>query len=265
MVEGPQNAQTNRIRSFGSRVHEGAVKGYTKMTTLKKIRDAVWKARELDCEQAQETMSAFIDSMTSQEEAQELEVHVAGCPTCRRQLQGYISLRNFVARVPAPALPADLALEARIRLSHARTDDLRTRLNAQVANVLKPHVLPAAAGVLATCFCFAFLLGSFQASPSRPENDVSLLWIQTQPRAADPLMLQLAALGLDDVTVDVAIDKKGKAFSTVILNGPDDPLVDQWLKDVLMLGEFRPATIYGRPVPSRLVLSFVGVQSSPLA
>lgn len=235
------------------------------MMTLSKIRNLFGKPEEFDCRQAQGTMSAFIDSMTGEEETQRLEAHVAGCAPCRRQLQGYVSLRNFISGMAPPAIPEDLQLEARISLSHARSSDLRLRFSTRVDNSLKPHALPALAGVLATVLCFSFLLGNFGASLTAAEDSVAVLWLETHPRARDPLILQLAELGLDDLTVDVAIDQEGRVFSTVILNGPEDPAVNQWLRDVIMLGEFYPATIYGQPVPSRLVMSFVGVRGSPLA
>ena len=234
------------------------------MMTLPKIERLFRGTREFDCHRAEATMSAFIDSMTSDEETQQLEAHVAGCTACRRQLQGYVSLRNFVAGMTGPAVPEDLDLQARIALSHARASDFGLRLRTYLDNILKPHALPALAGVLSTCLMFAFLLGNFGASLAHTPDAVRILWT-TQPRAADPLMLQLAALGLDRVSLDLAIDQEGKAFSTVIRNRPEDPAVDQWLRDVLLLGKFYPATLYGQPVRSRLVMSFVGVKSSPLA
>jgi len=211
-------------------------------------------------------MSAFIDSMTSDEEARLLEAHVSDCAPCRRQLRAYVSLRNLVAGVAAPEVPEDLALETRIRLSHERSRNFYGNLNIRLKNILKPLAVPALAGVSTTALCFVFLLGSL----SPPPIDLSAsaetpLWLLMQPpRATDPLMTQLAELGLDQVTLDLKVDQRGKAFATVILNGPQDPELDQWLRDVLLLGDFHPATILGRPVPAPLILSFIGVKSSPV-
>jgi hypothetical protein len=229
---------------------------------LDRIQKAVWRSADFDCRQAEEVMSAFIDSMASDEESLRLEAHVGTCAPCLRQLQGYLSLRRFVAGVAAPAAPPDLALETRIRLSHTRSNDFLGQFSIRCDNVLKPLAIPALSGTFASFLCFALLLSSFGASLGRPvDQDDVTLWVYTQPRAADPLITQIAALGLDDLTVDLNIDQKGKAFGKLILTGPDDPVVTRWLKDVMLLAEFHPARVSGRPVPSRLILSFIGVKS----
>jgi len=232
------------------------------MKPMTKIAGALLRSPDFDCRRAHEAMSAWIDSMSDNEEARRLEAHVAGCPPCRRQLQGYVSLRAFVSGVAAPAVPEDLGLDTRIRLSHVRARNVFGELNIRIANVLKPNTVPALAGVLATMMCFGVLLGSFGASLAQPPGSPDrTLWVHTQPQASGPLMFQLAALGLENLTVELNIDHLGKAYSGVILSGPQDPEVDRWLKDVLLLGDFYPATIYGRPVSSRLILSFIGVRS----
>ena len=48
----------------------------------------------IDCDSAQDLMSPFIDSMTSVQEAEQLEQHLSSCEPCRRQLQSFISVRN---------------------------------------------------------------------------------------------------------------------------------------------------------------------------
>jgi len=223
------------------------------------VRKALGRLEDFDCRQAQERMSAFLDSMTSDEESGLLRAHVACCLPCQRQLQGYVSLRRFIASVQMPDVPKALDLETRIRLSHARTTDFIGELGLRIENMLKPHTVPVVAGVLATVMCFGFLLGSFGASMGRLGPGDAALFLYTQPRARGPLISQLAELG--DLTVDVNIDQKGKVYAGVILNGPQDPELHQWLRDVLLLGTFDPAMVYGHPVPSRLILSFVGVKS----
>src|SRR5438876_969835 len=96
---------------------------------------------QVDCKTAQALMSPFIDSMASPDEIQKLEVHVIACAPCQRQLQSYISVRNFLARVEQPGLPADLALETRVRLSQDRHRNYLERFENRVSNALKPLAL----------------------------------------------------------------------------------------------------------------------------
>lgn len=217
---------------------------------------------DFDCRQAEETMSAYIDSMSTDEESRHLEDHIAVCSPCRRQLRGYVSLRGFVSGIAVPEVPEDLALEARIRLSHARSDNLFEQLGVRMTNVLRPRTIPALAGVVMTLACFALLLGNIGGALALPADSPESLWAHTQQaRAKGPLMLQLSELGLDELTVDLNIDQTGKPLAAIVMNGGVDPKLNEWFRDVVLLADFYPATVRGRPVPSRLILSFVGVKS----
>lgn len=218
---------------------------------------------DFDCRTAEAAMSAYIDSMCSEEESRSLQAHVATCPPCRRQLQGYVSLRSFMGRVPAPQVPSELALETRIRLSHARTDDALGRLGLRISNSLRPRMVPALAGGLAALACFMLLLGTFGAVLRPPDPTDPAMWVLTQARPRGPLMVQLIELGFDDLTLTLNIDQKGRVVGGEFFGGSATPEVDEWLKDVVLLADFYPATVYGRPVPSPLILQFVGVKSEP--
>jgi hypothetical protein len=227
------------------------------------FRNVFGQTEAFDCRRAQELMSEFIDSMSEDEDSRRLTDHIESCPPCRRQLQGFISLRSFVSGMGAPEVPEDLALETRIRLSHVRSGDPFGQLAIRAGNILKPLTFPAMAGILATLACFGILLGSFGPSLTAQALDSgrATLWVYTEPRMTDPLLMQLMDLQLDELTVEATIDQKGKAFGDVVLTGAEDPEVDTWLRDVVLLGNFYPGTVYGRPVVARLIhsISFVRV------
>src|SRR5262245_13290392 len=104
----------------------------------------------VDCYSIQQLMSPFIDSMVTSEETERVESHVALCQPCLRQLQSFISMRSLVARMEAPPMPADMVLETRVRLSHARNDNFLVRLENRLNNVLKPLVVPVLLGTSLT-------------------------------------------------------------------------------------------------------------------
>src|SRR5262245_50496789 len=101
----------------------------------------------MECSLVQKLMSPFIDSMASAQEAECVEKHVSQCGPCHRQLQSYISMRSLVARIEPPALPEDMVLETRVRLSHARNKNFLARLENRLNYILKPMVVPALFGV----------------------------------------------------------------------------------------------------------------------
>jgi hypothetical protein len=227
------------------------------MIGLKRFHGVLRGPERFDCRQSEALMSEFIDSMTSDEDARRLSSHIDDCPPCRRQLQGYISLRNFVSGMATPEVPEDLVLETRIRLSHVRSNDPFGQLATRIGNAVRPVTVPAMAGVLATVACFGILLGSFGSSLTGsaidPSNDT--LWVYSGPRMSDPLLMQIMDLELEELTMDMSIDQQGKAFGDVVLTGTENPELDNWLRDVVLLGRFYPATVYGRPVVARLVHS----------
>src|SRR5262249_54591755 len=104
----------------------------------------------LKCSGAEKLMSPFIDSMVTPQEAQSLEGHVRHCDPCRRQLQSFISMRSLMARIETPALPEDMVLETRVRLSQARNTNLLVRLENRINYLLKPMVVPVVLGVSLT-------------------------------------------------------------------------------------------------------------------
>src|ERR1051326_1420205 len=109
-------------------------------------------------------MSPFIDSMVTPQQAEGLESHVRHCDPCRRQLQSFISMRSLMARIETPALPEDLVLETRVRLSHARNTNLLVRLENRLNYLLKPMVVPVLLGVSLTMLFFGVLLGSLASN-----------------------------------------------------------------------------------------------------
>ncbi len=221
---------------------------------------------EMNCEQAQELMSSFIDSMATSNEAIQIETHVSGCEPCQRQLQSYVSVRNLMRSAEEPAMPPDLVLETRVRLSHERTSDPLAWVETWLANSLRPVALPA---LLGTCFTFLFfglLLGDLVTPPVSASDNVSTVPIALyqRVRTTDPTLTRFANNGSTlsaPLTVDILVSGTGRMIDYTILAGSSDPDIDRWLKELLYYAEFTPASLFGQPVNSRIIVSFIGVRS----
>ena len=124
------------------------------------VNGAFWLPEDMDCRAAEKLMSSFIDSMASPDEVERLEAHVAGCAPCQRQLQGYVSLKNLMRGVEEPAVPHDLVLETRVRLSHERNSNRLTGLETRLSNSFTALAIPALAGICFTIVFFGVLLGA---------------------------------------------------------------------------------------------------------
>src|SRR4051812_15292655 len=115
--------------------------------------------RTVNCDAAVELMSPFIDSMVTSEEAECLRSHLFDCAPCARQLQSFVSLRNLMAGSEPVAVPEDLQLDIRVKLSRERLPNARDRWQSHIDNILKPLAVPALTGVAVTLMGFVVLLG----------------------------------------------------------------------------------------------------------
>jgi hypothetical protein len=223
----------------------------------------------VNCSNVQKLMSAFIDSMVSAAEAERVEVHVFACEPCRRQLQSLVSMRNLLTRMDKPAVPEDLILESRVRLSHARNKNLLARLEIRFANVLRPVAIPAILGVSLTTLFFGILMGSLASNASAMDQaDIAekpVLALYTPVRTTDPTMARFASSDNqtwdEPLMIETDVDGDGRVTEYRIISGPRSAEVNQWIREILSLAQFTPAFAFGRPVGSKIILSFVAVRS----
>jgi hypothetical protein len=232
-----------------------------------RTKEVGWK--KLSCDKAQELMSSFIDSMTTPDEGEALENHLFGCEPCQRQLQSFISLRSLLTRIEHPKLPEDLVLETRVKLSHARNENFLRQLETRVSNFLKPVAIPAFFGVSLTMLFFGILLGSLVSNTTVMAQDHvgSESRRVFQPvRTTDPTMIWFAASNTDNkldepLMIETHVGDDGRVMDYQIISGPQNPELDRWLSKLLYFAKFTPATAFGKPVDSKIILSFVAVRS----
>jgi hypothetical protein len=219
------------------------------------------------CDVAMELMSPFIDSMVTTEEAEHLRSHVFECAPCSRQLQSFISLRNLVAGVEPAVVPEDLQLDTRLRLSRERRPNNRNRWQARVDNILKPLAVPAVLGValsLAGIVLFGSLLAPREVQANYEDFGGPLVATYEPPRTTTPTLKRFSRTMTPELeqalSIQTEVNDKGLVVDYSIIGGTRSAHVDQWLQEMLLLAQFRPATSWGNPVPSRVILSFVNVR-----
>ena len=216
------------------------------------------------CSATQTLMSPFIDSMVTPQEAERLEGHVAHCEPCRRQLQSYISMRSLMARIETPALPEDMVLETRVRLSQERNKNALVRLENRLSYLFKPMVVPVVLGVSLTMLFFGVLLGSLASNSTVLAQDrfteEPVFGLFQPVHTTDPNWIRYA--GNQDLkeplTIETHVGNEGRVLDYQVLSGSDVP---ESVRQMLSLAHFTPATQFGRPVESKIILSFVLVRN----
>jgi hypothetical protein len=194
---------------------------------------------------------------------------MSACEPCQRQLQSFISLRSLLTRMEHPAPPEDLVLETRVRLSHARNANFLRQLETRVSNFLRPIAIPAFFGVSLTMLFFGILLGSLVSNTTVMAQDGfegGSRPIFQPVRTTDPTMIWFAASNKDNnldepLMIETHISDDGRVVDYQIISGPQNPELDRWLSKLLYFAKFTPATAFGKPVDSKIILSFVAVRS----
>jgi Putative zinc-finger len=221
------------------------------------------------CIKIQKLMSPFIDSMVTAVEAETVHAHVSTCDPCRRQLQILISMRSLLTRMDMPAVPTDLVLASRVRLSQERNKNLLVKFETRFNNILKPLAIPVIFGVSLTTLCFGILLAALasnataMAQSTVEEQPVFALY---QPvRTTDPTMSRFASSKRqtwdEPLMIETGVDEDGRVTEYRIISGPQNAEVNRWIREVLSLAQFTPAIAFGKPVGSKIILSFVAVRS----
>jgi hypothetical protein len=215
-------------------------------------------------------MSPFIDSMVTPKQAEQVESHVTVCGPCQRQLQSYISIRSLVARIEVPPMPEDMILETRVELSHARNTNFIARFENRLSNILKPIVVPVLLGTSLTMLMFGVLLGSLASNSAALVQQSRFKEPPLHPlfqpvRMANSNWIRLDSNDEKDLeeplTIETYVGHEGRVIDYQVLSGPQNPKVNGWIRQVLSVAQFDPATAFGKPIESKMILSFVAVRN----
>lgn len=160
-------------------------------------------------------------------------------------------------------------LETRVKLSHERNKNIFVRLETRLNNILKPVAIPAIFGVSVTMVFFGILLGCFASNSTALAEDhvrdAPVFKLYTPVRTTDPTMVRFASSDTqtwdEPLTIETDIGNDGRVFDYRIISGPKNEEVNRWIREVLSLAQFSPATSFGKPVESKIILSFVAVRS----
>jgi hypothetical protein len=177
-------------------------------------------------------------------------------------------MRSLVARIDVPPMPEDMVLETRVRLSHARNNNFLVRFENRLNNFLRPMIVPALLGAALTMLLFGFLLGSLTsqstvlAQDHFEEQPVYRLFQPVRTENANWIRFASNDKNLEEpLTIETYVGHEGRVLDYQVLSGPQNPEVNGWIRQVLSLAQFTPATAFGKPIESRIILSFVAVRN----
>jgi Putative zinc-finger len=214
------------------------------------------------CMQARPMFSSYLDGVVSGVEMHQVSQHLEQCGDCRVEYGQLENTRILLSSLGRKQAPPDLAVRIRITLASARTRSWREVLRGRLVrmrNAFDAFMLPATAGMATAIFFFAALTGFFVPPPvSAGREDVPTMFY-TPPRLESSAYIA-NDLDLDSsILIETDIDARGFVQDYRIISGHDDAQVREQLSRALVLIKFAPAQSLGRPVPSKVVISYSNV------
>ena len=223
----------------------------------------------LNCTNARESFSAYLDGAVSGREMQAIALHLNGsseadgCGECAREFAALRAMQSVLGAMGPAKVPADLGLKLRLAASR---ESLRRRsfedwISTSWQNMVRPMILQVSAGVAGAVVLvggIAMLLGIVAAPPLVQANDEPLGAIT--PAHYLYSSAPTAEIAADTtIVVEAQVNERGQVYDYQVVSGPIDQATRMQLMEQLMVEVFEPARVFGTAVRGQVVVTFAGV------
>jgi len=134
-------------------------------------------------------------------------------------------------------------------------------LRVRWENAFNAIMVPATAGLVTTLIIFGMLISLIYPGQVRAANDVPTMLYTPAELQFTPFELSMGAGNAEALVVEAYVGPDGRVQDYRILSAPEDAqAILPGLKNMLIFTTFHPATTFGRPTASRVILSFSRVQ-----
>jgi anti-sigma factor RsiW len=241
----------------------------------------------MSCDNVQEQISSFLDRDTPVAEWENVSAHIRSCRDCSAALETQETARAVVRSLAAPHVPAELSARLRVIASHERQRRLarvsfsarltawHSRLQLFIDNLMRPLAFPFAGGLVSSLMIFGLLVPSLtfqhafadQAFFTYADGEVVVLapngeYLSVSESEFAPRIQRANGLAPDTANVvDLMVDPSGRVSDWSVTRGELTPD----LANIIMFGQFNPATNLGVPIPSRVrAFQIRAVQTPPI-
>jgi len=222
----------------------------------------------MNCDRARSLFSSYLDGAVPGRQMQAISQHLGECAGCRAEYAAWQRTQRLLSSLGPKPAPPELAVRLRVAISQAAAQRSPRHLQGwlvRVQNLASAFMLPVAAGLVSAVVFFGVLIG-FMAMPlpvSASRDDVPTL-LYTPPRLqALPSDLGLqsgSAANAEPLVVETLVDANGRVQDYRIISGPADARrLEPHLNNIMIFTTFQPATSFGVPTSSRVVLSFAKI------
>jgi hypothetical protein len=205
------------------------------------------------CTEIREQFTDFLDDRCTRDQLRSIRFHLEYCGACGAELAQAQAIQAELRALPKRRVPAELALQMRVRVSQRLHERLLSALWMQFDNVFRPLVIPASGGILTAVIFFGLIMGT-QFVPRSTLPDVPLALV-TPPRLRELPPIDFINTGDQPVVLLTQVDAAGRVMSYTVLSGQVSPEFAHQLDRLIYFSVFDPATTFGRPTDGHVVLS----------
>ena len=217
----------------------------------------------MNCSQAKQLMSPYLDAAVTRDDMSSLQAHVASCAPCAEHFIALQRAQSAVASLGRRPGPADLALKIRVAISQeiagahrSYWDSLRIRWE----NVFNAIMVPATGGLVTAVVMFGLLINFLMPAPIPDTNDVPTTLYTPPQLQSTPFEVAMDPGRSEPLIVEAYVGADGRVQDYRILSGDDSNALQAELKNMMIFATFRPATSFGRPTAGRAILAFSKIQ-----
>ena len=219
------------------------------------------------CEQTRAGFSAYLDGALDGHSMAQLAAHLRECTDCDFEFEAWRHLQSALGELGPAQPPAELQARLRDALaSEIVTGRYRSPLQRFLAfskQTLAPAGLRLGAGLAATVVILGSAAGFLGTALPVQANDERLahlnapefLYSQTTPQAIT------ASGAFVAVMVDAKVDAQGKVYDFDVIEGPRDAQTRLRIENNLLGSVFKPATVFGVPVPGHAMMTYTAVSA----
>ena len=220
------------------------------------------KITGLQCPEAKELFSPYLDGAVTGTEMLALQKHMSNCAECNEEYEALRRTQQLLMSVPRPKVPADLGLNLRLAVSREAAEAKQYRfegLMVRLENALEAFMVPATAGFVSALIIFGIAMVYFVTPASlQANNDVPLVMVNTAPELQPSAFgMTMDSIDAESLVIEAYVDANGRVQDYRILSDSNESKeVLPQVKRMLIFTTFRPALSMGRPTASRAVMSF---------
>jgi hypothetical protein len=218
----------------------------------------------MTCAVAKRLMSSYLDGAVTRSQMAQTDEHLRACVECAARFVSVQRTQSLVGSLGRKSAPPDLALKLRVALSQELANSRRSRwdsLRVRWENAFNATMVPATAGLVTTLIIFGLLISFLYPAQVRAANDVPTMLYTPAELKSTPFELSMGVANTDSLVVEAYVGPDGRVLDYRVLSAPEDAeAILPQLKNMLIFTTFNPATAFGQPTSSRVILTFSKVQ-----